>query len=65
VAVVGADGHVKIRPVTIVRDLGTEVEIGAGLQSGERVVDNPPEALANGDLVRVAGATAGAAHAKG
>jgi len=65
VAVVGADGHVKIRPVTIVRDLGTEVEIGAGLQSGERVIDNPPEALANGDLVRVAGTAPGAAHAKG
>jgi RND family efflux transporter MFP subunit len=66
VAVVGADGHVRIRPVTIVRDLGAEVEIGAGLQPGERVIDNPPEALANGDLVRVAGLVApGAAHAKG
>ncbi len=31
VAVVGPDGHVKVRPVTIVRDLGLEVEIGAGL----------------------------------
>lgn len=69
VAVVDANGHVKIRPVTIVRDLGPEVEVGAGLQSGERVIDNPPEALANGDLVRVAGvsqgSSAGAAHAKG
>lgn len=65
VAVVGPDGHVKVRPVTIVRDLGPEVEIGAGLQPGERVIDNPPEALADGDLVRVAGDGQGAAHAKG
>jgi RND family efflux transporter MFP subunit len=65
VAVVGPDSHVKIRPVTIVRDLGTEVEIGAGLQPGERVIDNPPEALVDGDLVRVAGAAQGAAHARG
>jgi RND family efflux transporter MFP subunit len=65
VAVVGSDSHVKIRPVTIVRDLGTEVEIGAGLQPGERVIDNPPEALVDGDLVRVAGGAQGAAHARG
>lgn len=65
VAVVGADNHVKIRSVTIVRDLGTEVEIGAGLQPGERVIDNPPEALANGDLVRVADVAKGGARAHG
>ena len=65
VAVVGSDGHVKIRPVTIVRDLGTDVEIGAGLQADDKVIDNPPEALADGDLVRVTGASKGAAHAQG
>ncbi len=65
VAVVGGDGHVKVRTIAIVRDLGTEVEIGAGLQAGERVIDNPPEALSDGDLVRVAGAAQGAIHAKG
>jgi multidrug efflux system membrane fusion protein len=65
VAVVGADGHVKIRPITIARDLGTEVEIGSGLQPGEKVIDNPPEALVDGDLVRVAGGSQGAAHARG
>jgi hypothetical protein len=36
VAVVGADGHVKIRPITIARDLGTEVEIGSGLRPAKR-----------------------------
>jgi RND family efflux transporter MFP subunit len=58
VAVVGADNHVKIRPVLISRDLGSTVEIGSGLAANDRVVDNPPESLVDGDLVRIAGASA-------
>jgi RND family efflux transporter MFP subunit len=58
VAVVGADNHVKIRPVVVSRDLGSSVEIGSGLTAKDRVVDNPPESLADGDLVRIAGASA-------
>lgn len=58
VAVVGPDSHVKIKKVTINRDLGSTVEIGAGLSGDEKVVDNPPESLADGDLVRIAGASA-------
>jgi RND family efflux transporter MFP subunit len=67
VAVVEPNNHVKVRPITIVRDLGASVEIGAGLAKGDRVIDNPPEALVDGDLVRVAGASAGkgAGDAKG
>ena len=57
VAVVGPDSHVTIRKVVINRDLGSSVEIGAGLSGADRVVDNPPESLANGDLVRIAGAS--------
>ena len=57
VAIVGPDNHVKIRPVVVTRDLGSSVEIGAGLASGDRVVDNPPESLVDGDLVRIAGAS--------
>jgi RND family efflux transporter MFP subunit len=58
VAVVGPDSHVRIRPVVLSRDLGSTVEIGAGLTAADRVVDNPPESLADGDLVRIAGASA-------
>ncbi len=58
VAIVGPDNHVKIRPVIIARDLGSSVEIGSGLAASDRVVDNPPESLADGDLVRIAGASA-------
>jgi len=58
VALVGPDSHVRIRPVVLSRDLGSSVEIGAGVSPGDRVVDNPPESLADGDLVRIAGASA-------
>ena len=58
VAVVGPDSHVQIRKVTVNRDLGSSVEIGAGVAATDRVVDNPPESLVNGDLVRIAGASA-------
>jgi RND family efflux transporter MFP subunit len=63
VAVVGTNNHVTIRPVSVARDLGSSVEIGAGLQASDRVVDNPPESLADGDLVRIAGASAQKARA--
>jgi len=58
VAVVGADNHVTIRPVIVARDLGSSVEIGSGLSASDRVIDNPPESLVGGDLVRIAGASA-------
>src|SRR5579859_393545 len=58
VAVVGANSHVVIKPVIVSRDLGSSVEIGAGLTAKDRVVDNPPESLVDGDLIRVAGASA-------
>ncbi len=58
VAIVGPDNHVRIRPVVVTRDLGTTAEIGSGLSASDRVVDNPPESLSDGDLVRIAGASA-------
>jgi membrane fusion protein, multidrug efflux system len=58
VAVVEPDSHVRIRAVTISRDLGPTVEIGSGVTAADRVVNNPPETLADGDLVRIAGASA-------
>lgn len=57
VAIVGADNRVAIRPVTILRDLGTTVEIAAGITRRDRVIDNPPDSLRQGDQVRVAAAS--------
>ncbi|HEY2751085.1 efflux RND transporter periplasmic adaptor subunit [Phenylobacterium sp.] len=58
VAIAGPDNHVQIRPVVVTRDLGSTAEIGSGLSASDRVIDNPPESLSEGDLVRVAGAAA-------
>lgn len=54
VAVADKDRHVQLRDVTVGTDLGTRVEITSGLQAGERVIDNPPDSLATGDVVRLA-----------
>jgi len=54
VATLGADNKVTMRPITITRDLGKVVEV-AGLDAGTRVIDSPPDALLDGDVVRVAG----------
>jgi membrane fusion protein, multidrug efflux system len=55
VATVGPDNRVKLKVVTIRRDLGTTVEVGSGLSLSDRVIDNPPDAIRDGDLVRVSG----------
>jgi RND family efflux transporter MFP subunit len=55
VATVGAGNHVVIKPVTIARDLGTVVEIAAGLMPEDRVIENPPDGVGVGDQVRVIG----------
>jgi RND family efflux transporter MFP subunit len=53
VAVVGPDDKVELRRVTAGRDLGAVMEIANGLKPSDRVVDNPPDSIANGQLVRV------------
>jgi multidrug efflux system membrane fusion protein len=58
VATVGAGNHVVMKPITIARDLGASVEIASGLGPSDRVIDNPPDSLANGEVVRLAGAAA-------
>jgi RND family efflux transporter MFP subunit len=67
VAVVGPNGRVQIRPLTVTRDLGAAVEAAGGISANDAVIDNPADTLQTGDLVRVAGASAeahrrGAAH---
>lgn len=63
VAVIGPNGRVTIRTVSIGRDMGATVLVSSGLAMNERVVDNPADTLQTGDLVRVAGASA-EAHAR-
>ena len=54
VATVGAGGRVVIRPITIARDFGTSVQVASGLTAADRVIDNPPDSLRQGDAVRIA-----------
>ena len=54
VATVDADGKVRFKPVTLLRDDGKTVQIGSGLNAQDRVIDSPPDGLDNGDPVRIA-----------
>lgn len=53
VALVGADGKVALKPVTLGRDFGDSVEVVAGVSPADRVIDSPPETLQAGTLVRL------------
>ncbi len=55
VAVVGADGVVHYRSVTVGQDLGTEVEIASGLSAGDMVVSHPADLVTEGAAVEVQG----------
>lgn len=54
VVTLGAGNRVVMKPITILRDYGTSVEVAAGLSRQDRVIDNPPDSLRQGDPVRVA-----------
>ena len=58
VATVDNNSRVVLKEVTISRDLGKEVEIGSGLNADDRIIESPPDGVASGDQVRIAG-TAG------
>jgi len=53
VATVDDSNHVRIKAISIRRDLGTAVEVGSGLSLKDRVIDNPPDAIRDGDPVRI------------
>jgi RND family efflux transporter MFP subunit len=55
VAIVGPGDKVDIKPLTLGRNLGTLVEVVKGLTPSDRVVNSPPDSLAVGDHVSVAG----------
>jgi RND family efflux transporter MFP subunit len=53
IAVVGDDGRVALRAVTIGRDFGRTLEIVGGITEHDKLVLNPPDSLADGDAVSV------------
>lgn len=56
VATVDQDDRIRFKKVTIARDLGREIEIASGLSPEDRIVTTPPDGVADGDQVRIAGA---------
>ena len=53
-AVVGPDNKVQLRSIKLGRDFGNTVEVLAGLSATDRVILNPPDAIADGMAVQVA-----------
>ena len=60
IAAIDANSTIELRPIKLGRNLGTEVEVVQGLKLSDRLVNSPPDSLATGDKVRVAGAAEGA-----
>ena len=54
IAVVGPGGKVQLRRIVIGRDFGTSLEILQGVGAGDRVIQNPPDSLEEGQVVHVA-----------
>jgi RND family efflux transporter MFP subunit len=50
-AAVVKDGKAQIRNIRVTRDLGTQVQVDAGVSAGERVILNPPVTLIDGAKV--------------
>ena len=54
VATVDAGNHVRLKTVNILRDMGASVDVSGGISSSDRIIDNPADALQEGDEVKVA-----------
>src|SRR4029079_15760147 len=52
-AVVDADHRVRLKPVTLGRNLGESIEVLGGVADGDRLVVNPSDSLAEGDAIAI------------
>jgi RND family efflux transporter MFP subunit len=53
VAVLDANNRVRLKKVTVARDLGNVIELGEGVTKADRIIDSPPDGLSDGDVVRI------------
>lgn len=53
-AIVDGNGKAQLKPITISRDFGKEVEIVAGISPGDSVIVNPPDSLISDEKVNIA-----------
>ena len=65
VAVVDGASRIHLRPVTLGRNLGESIEVVDGVRTGDRLVVNPSDSLAEGDAVAVSADSDSAASAAG
>jgi RND family efflux transporter MFP subunit len=63
VATLDKDNKIRLRKVTIARDLGQVIEIGSGLAADDRVIQSPPDGVQDGDDARIAEPPKGPANA--
>lgn len=59
VATLGADNKARLKFITVSRDLGPTVEVASGLSPSDRIIDNPPDSLVDGEVVRVTAVSGG------
>lgn len=52
-AVIDKSSRIQLKKVEIARDYGSQVEVATGLSATDDVVRNPPESLAQGDIVHI------------
>jgi hypothetical protein len=50
---VDATNHVHLKLVSISSDMGNVVDVNGGIGLQDRIIDNPPDSIENGDPVRV------------
>jgi RND family efflux transporter MFP subunit len=55
VATVGPGDKIQFKQVAISRDLGRTIELASGLAPDDRIVVTPPDGIADGDQIRIAG----------
>jgi RND family efflux transporter MFP subunit len=55
IATVDSNERVRLKPVSIARDLGSVVEVASGLAPDDRVIENPPDGVENGAAVHLVG----------
>ena len=63
VAVVETDGKIRLQAVKIGRELGGAVELIDGVRLQDKLIINPPDSLASGDIVHVVASAAPTAAA--
>ena len=54
VGVLKPDNAVELRDIKVGRDFGTTIEATGGLTPSDKIVNNPPDSLVSGEVVRVA-----------